>query len=283
MEDELWTEVYRIVTEQGKAFRCKRVQHSTRRIVLVYLWAVLHDRPVSWACRHRNWPKDEHTLPSPSCMSRRLRSHWVQGLLRDVQRQLRECFPPRICRWIDAKPLPIGGSTRDPDAKYGRAAGTMAKGYKLHVICSSIGSLEAWSVLPINVNEKRAARDLVRQVDREGYLVGDNQYDSNPLYDLAGEHGQQLLSPRRAGTSLGHHRHSAYRLRASEMMAKPLGQALLTSRIGVERFFGHLTNFPGGLSPLPNWVRRLHRVRLWVQAKLIFNAVRLAKRLGLWQ
>lgn len=283
MEDELWTEVYRIVMELGKAFRCKRVQHSTRRIVLVYLWAVLHDRPVSWACRDRNWPADQHTLPSPSCMSRRLRTSSVEGLLRDVQRQLRECFPPRICRWIDAKPLPIGGSTRDPDARYGRAAGTMAKGYKLHVICSSAGALEAWSVLPINVNEKRAARDLVREVGREGYLVGDNQYDSNPLYNLAGEHGQQLLSPRRPGTSLGHHRHSAYRLRANEMMAKPLGQTLLTSRTGIERFFAHLTSFPGGLSPLPNWVRRLHRVRLWVQAKLIFNAVRLTKRLHLRQ
>ena len=40
------------------------------------------------------------------------------------------------------------------------------------------------------------------------------------------------------------------------------------------RNFGNLTNFGGGLSPLPAWVRRLHRVERWVRAKLIVSALR---------
>jgi hypothetical protein len=35
------------------------------------------------------------------------------------------------------------------------------------------------------------------------------------------------------------------------------------------------TSFAGGLGPLPAWVRRLPRVRTWVWAKLLINAVRI--------
>ena len=34
------------------------------------------------------------------------------------------------------------------------------------------------------------------------------------------------------------------------------------------------THFGGGLAPLPNWVRTLGRVRLWVHAKLLIDAPR---------
>ena len=279
MEDELWKEVYAIVADLGKEYSFKKLQHSTRTIVLTYLWAVLHDRPVCWACRPEHWPSNQHHIarPSPSCMSRRLRAPPARELLNRVESHLRRRFPPTVCKWIDAKPLPIGGASRDRDARYGRAAGCMAKGYKLYLICTSRHCVEAWTVLPINVNEKRAARQLILRTWGEGYLIGDNQYDSNPLYKLAAEHGHQLLAPRRRNTALGHTRHSPQRLRALELLGKPFGQVLLGSRCGVERFFGHLTSFGGGLGPLPNWVRRLDRVRLWVQSKLIFNAIRLLK------
>jgi hypothetical protein len=46
-------------------------------------------------------------------------------------------------------------------------------------------------------------------------------------------------------------------------------------RYDTDRFFGHLTSFGGGLSPLPNWVRTYPRVRLWVQAKIILNMIRI--------
>ena len=46
----------------------------------------------------------------------------------------------------------------------------------------------------------------------------------------------------------------------------------------VERYFGQLTCFGGGLGPLPAWVRRLPRVQRWVTAKLIIYHARLQTR-----
>jgi hypothetical protein len=40
-------------------------------------------------------------------------------------------------------------------------------------------------------------------------------------------------------------------------------------------------SFGGGLSSLPAWVRGLDRVRTWVWAKLLINAVRILKKQGL--
>ena len=45
-------------------------------------------------------------------------------------------------------------------------------------------------------------------------------------------------------------------------------------RGGVERAFGQVGNFGGGLSPLPNWVRRPRRVALWVAGKFMIWMVR---------
>ena len=59
-----------------------------------------------------------------------------------------------------------------------------------------------------------------------------------------------------------------------------LGAALLAlKRLKLDRVWWLVT--PGnplkntrGLAPLPNWVRTLPRVRLWVHAKLLIDAVR---------
>jgi len=56
MEGELWDEVYRWVREIGKSYPSPRMQYSHAYIALVWLWAVLHDRPMSWACQVANWP-----------------------------------------------------------------------------------------------------------------------------------------------------------------------------------------------------------------------------------
>ena len=83
MEGELWKRLYQVIVESGKGKRGARQQFSDNHIVPVYLWAVLHDRPVSWACVEDNWPQDHPlgTLPSSSTMSRRLRTQGVQDLL----------------------------------------------------------------------------------------------------------------------------------------------------------------------------------------------------------
>ena len=280
MEGELWKDVRSIVTELGKRYHSKRKQYSDAEVVLVYLWAVLHDRPVCWACCLQNWwPwQRRRRLPSSATMSRRLRSEPIRVFLKAIEQQLRSRFPSSWCKWIDALPLPVGGSTQDRDAKYGRAASTMAKGYKLYAICDSKAGIEAWQVYGMNVNEKRVGLELVAQTDSEGYLVGDGEYHSTPLFDAAAEAGLQLVSRKPAGRGLGHRRQSVHRLRGLDLLSRPFGKALLESRGGIERFFGQWGNFGAGLKPLPHWVRTLPRVRLWMQGKIIFNAVRLVQK-----
>jgi hypothetical protein len=47
----------------------------------------------------------------------------------------------------------------------------------------------------------------------------------------------------------------------------------MAEREHIEQQFAHLTNFGSGLAPLPNWVRRITRVRKWVLAKFLINTV----------
>jgi hypothetical protein len=69
-------------------------------------------------------------------MSRRIDGVTVGWFWHAVEQRLRELSAqyPALLAVLDGKPLPIGGCTKDPDARYGRAAGTMAKGYKLHAV-----------------------------------------------------------------------------------------------------------------------------------------------------
>ena len=175
---------------------------------------------------------------------------------------------------MDSKPLPIGSCSKDRDARYGRAAKGFARGYKLHTIWGAGPLPSAWRIEPMNVGDSVAARGLIRDLEGEGYLVGDSQYDSNPLYAAAAPTHQVVAPQQRPGRGLGHRPHHPTRLRSLELLAKPFGQALLQCRNQIERDFACLTNFSAGLSPLPSWVRRIHRVRLWVQAKLLINATR---------
>jgi hypothetical protein len=274
MERELWKQLYLVVVRLDNGWTNGFFRAS--EIVVVFLWAVVHDRPTSWACDARNWRMEPlPLLPSQSTMSRRLRTTRVQQLLEAVERDLGGS--PR--RWwlqrMDSKPLPVGSYSKDSDARYGRAAKGFARGYKLHTIWGGGPLPSAWCVEPMNVGDSVAAKKLVRHLPGEGYLVGDSQYDSNPLYAAAAPEHQVVAPQKRPGRGLGHRRHHPARLRSLELLSKPFGQALLQCRKQIERDFGCLTSFGAGLSPLPSWVRRATRVRLWIQGKLLTNAVRI--------
>jgi hypothetical protein len=125
----------------------------------------------------------------------------------------------------------------------------------------------AWEVRPADHGDPTTARVLVNRLGGTGYLVGDSNFDGNRLHETAARRHHQLVAPRkRRGRGLGQCRHSAGRLRALELLTHPFGAALYRRRSFVERCFGHLTSFGGGLGPLPCWVRRLHRVKRWAQA-----------------
>jgi hypothetical protein len=274
MEDELWRELYRIVMRLAKANSRKGCTYSAADVLLVYLFGVLRDRSANWACQRRHWPiwlRGRRKIPSPSTMSRRLGDADVQALFREVERALLTQSSPSLRRWIDGKPLVIGNSSQDREAGYGRAAGGMAKGYKLHVIGDESQGFVVWDVQPMNVNESTVAESLIPQLQEGEYLIGDNAYDNNKLYDAAAERSIQLVAPRRASAkAVGHIRHSPHRLRSVELLAEPLGKELLRSRRGIERMFGQLTTIPCGLSPLPSFVRGRKRVINWVRGKLIY-------------
>ena len=175
----------------------------------------------------------------------------------------------------------VGGCSKDPDARFGRAAGHVGKGYKLHAAWGSRPLPEAWEVAPLNEHEIKVAGRLFGQLPG-GYAVADANYDATALFDRAAACGYQLVAEQvdnNPGT--GHHSQSPHRLRCIALLGTPFGRELFALRAGIERAFGNATAFAGGLGPLPAWVRRRHRVEQWVWAKLLINAARIRYRQGL--
>jgi len=284
MEHQLWKVIVALLATLGNKRPQARLTYSDRRIVAVYYWAVVHDRPTGWACCPQNWPIHlrRQPLPSPSRMSRRLRSPSVVALLGESDRRVLAPKGPGLFWMIDGKPLVIGGCSKDRQAGYGKAAGGKAKGYKLHALVSPRGEIAAWRLAPMNKDEQTMAARLLRAAEVQGYVVGDRNYDSNPLHDVCDRLGQlQLIARRRrgAGRGLGHHRHSPGRLRCVARTENPFpgfADGLLRDRSAIERTFGNLVNWGGGLTALPAWVRTHRRVYRWVQAKLVLAAVKRA-------
>ena len=246
-------------------------------IAAVYLWAAINDRPMSWATNPRHWPKGmwRGKLPSKTTLSTRVKTVEVLRVFAEMERCLTSDPRGGLIFVVDGKAVMVGSHSKDPDARWGRARRGWAKGYKLHAIygrdevCPFV-----WDVTALNEAEPEVATRIVPALGAGGgYLLGDCAYDSNPLHEATTTTGRQLIAPRkRPGTGLGHRRHSRGRLRSIELLGRDFGRGLLHLRDSVERQFGWLTNHGGGLAPLPNWVRRLHRVRLWIQAKLIIHA-----------
>lgn len=154
----------------------------------------------------------------------------------------------------------------------------MAKGYKWHAIGSKRALPETWEATPLNAGESTLAARLIPQWNDGGYLLGDGNYDSNALFDLAWKHGYQLITPLPKGKpGSGHHYPSPHRWRSIDLMNSNFGRQLHRQRITIEEDFGNATSFGGGLSPLPAWLRGLDRVRTWIWAKLLINAARIIR------
>lgn len=280
MERELWKIISRQITRLDRRLSKGDYKHSVGRIVRVYLWAVLHDRPVYWACDRRNWAgvRPPATLPDQSTMSRRLYYSDTQNMLDQLMENLDESHQSSLVHYLDGKPLPVSRHSADQQAAFGRGAGGMERGYKLHAVYGEGNRPVAWSITPLNQCEHRVALDLIDEHLGPGYLLADANYDVNCLYEHAGQHGVTLLANRRhpRAKGLGHHRHSDYRRDAIARLESPspFVRDLLQGRRRIETRFAHLTNFGGGLTCLPPWVRGPHRVRCWVAGKII---VRLAR------
>jgi len=284
MKTDVWNRLYRIVKDlaQTRPRGSRRVPDWL--IVLTHLWSAINEMPTSWATERRHWPlwcqKLITSVPSSTTMSRRFKAQSVLDFLAAVLEEAQADLPVTLWRMVDGKPLPIGGGSGDKQAGYGRAVGGKAKGYKLHVLLDSSGKILGWRIAPMNVPEQRMAARLLRDADGEGYCAGDANYHSNELCGRGRTKGVQMVAKRRkrgsGGLGKGRCRHDPARLRSVQMTEGPsgFGRDLLEQRDTIERHFANLTNFGGGLGPLPAWVRTWRRVHRWVAAKLAIYAVK---------
>src|SRR5262249_30278537 len=281
MEHQLWNSIVALLAQHGKPWT-RGCDFSDQRIVQVWYWAVIHDRPVRWACQRRHWPvwSRRQPLPCESTMSRRLRSGSVCDLLKQLERRVVAPKRPGLFWMIDGMPRGISGCSKDRQAGYGRATGGKAKGYKVHALVGSDGSLAAWRLAPMNTDERVMAKRLLWESDIQGYVTADSNYDSNKLHQQCHAKGDlQLVTPRRYGPhrGTGHRQQSPGRLRSMALLENPFalfGKRLMQDRAAIEREFGNWVNWGGGLTGLPAWARTHRRVHRWVQAKLVLGALK---------
>jgi Transposase DDE domain len=279
MERQLWKAIVAVLATIDKPRASTACRYSDEVIVKVWYWSVIHDRPMSWACESRNWPLDLRRWPRPSYsrLTRRLRTPSVRALLFALEQRVMAPRNLELFWMIDGKPLPISGCSKDSQAGYGRAAGGKAKGYKLHAIIGSHGAVATWRIAPMNKDERVMAGRMLKAAPVQGYVVADSNYDSNKLHEVCDARGNlQLVTRRRYGSGhgTGHRTQTPGRRRSIELLENPnpsFGEKLLAQRSDIERRFGNLTNWGGGL---PAWVRSHRRVHRWVQAKLVLTALK---------
>jgi hypothetical protein len=297
MERELWTILSRAVAQVDATFPdTPRYSHPTAVIVRVYLWAALHERPIDWATKPANWPRGtrerrQGVLPDQSTVSRRTRGQPGQVFQRFLE-ALAQALSGRPqsgrldLKCLDGKPLVVARHSKDPDAKFGRGAGGLDRGYKLHALWGTSILPEAFRVAPLDVDERAMAKRMFQSLQGHGYILADGNYDANHLFALGSARNYQLLTPRDTpGAGLSHRRHRPARLRSIQLLEPPavgsagFGLALFARRKTIEQRLGNLTTGVGALpTGLPPFVRRIWRVRTWVTLKLLIYAARVIRR-----
>lgn len=279
MEGRLWTIVLSLLPPVAR--KLGRFTFDARTILMVGLWAILHDRPFCWACDKENWDERwcPEKLPHPSTLSRRWRRNELQLQAEAVHvRSVELLGGESEYAAMDGKPLPVARHSKDPDARSGRGVGGMQKGYKMHTVSNAKGVIVAFEVTAMSAGEARVAKKLVRRVSaRVKRIVGDTNFDSQPLRHHARRFGLRIYTGIR-GNRVGKRRQPE-RLRMLRLLQRRVGQRLMLWRDTIEQRFGQLGNFGCGFKGLPNWCRRDWRVRRWMWGKVvIYHAFLLAKR-----
>ena len=315
MEREQWQILLAAVKQAARQVereqRPERLQFGDWLVVAMYLWAVAHDRPQSWACERRHYTGvfRPRRLPSVSQFNRRMNHPRTREVLLRVHEQLGGPVTATALTYLDGKPLAVGVASKDPDARRGHVMGGFAKGYKLHAWMTEDRRFPLWAVMPLNAHEIPVAQALVAQTTRlsdRSLVLADQNYDGRDLHQaIAGRGGRLVLNPRDGGSRARRIRGSranppadAAALTAASMhpvslrqmgparrellevkTARPdLVRMAMRHRINAEGILGNLCAYGGGLTGLPPWARRLHRVRRWVGGKIILYHARLRAR-----
>jgi hypothetical protein len=293
MEAKVYRALLKILSSIAHARRGPRRQFDDAWIIMIYLWSVINDRPVSWACDRHNWERDrcEGPLPSNATMSRRLHTVGVLQLLERLLMKLTDALPTPLVKTLDSKPMIVGAYSKDRDAKRGRLSERQfARGYRLHALCHG-RAVRSWLIASMNEHDSILGPSLLARLEGGGgYAVADNAYDTNECHARASSADHQLVAPPRfVNRHVRDAKHNRpERLRALDLLASPLercgepgrfGIALYNLRERAESCFGELSI--KGLNYLPAWVRGPRRVALFTAAKLILQAQRCLQRKGL--
>lgn len=283
MSSQLWKVVYQTIQSVNRSIartgRCP--VHSDTVILAMYFWSVGHDRPLCWAAERSNYTSvyRPRRLPSRSQFCRRIKSLRCQTMLDEVFRRLAKCDEndDQCITMMDGRGFRVHSHSKDTDATRGYASGGMARGYKLHAIAGRNGRFQRIRVTGLNVSEKRVAKEFIEAHPGGGLLLADSNYDSGELYDLAAQRGLMLMTPLPENAGGGHRPQSEARMFVKKLWEMG-GEIIYAMRKEIERFFGQLSAFGGGLAPLPAWVRTLERVQRWITAKVIIYHARLTAR-----
>jgi hypothetical protein len=283
MSSREWNVVYQTIKQVARRMPKPRwrPEYSDTLIVAMYLWAAYHDRPQDWACRRENYRSlfRPRRLPSPSRFSRRIRSERCQTLLTEVYRRIADVENASAANYIDGRPFPVGGCSKDRQARRGRVQGGKARGYRLHSLVSDDRRVLNWAVTPMNEAETTCARLLIETAPAVAdVILGDGVFDASHLYDAAAARGSMLVAAIRKDrleSKPRANRNSPERIAAVEHWKHGVARYVYRDRINVEGTFGNQSSYGGGLGPLPAWVRTLPRVTRWIGAKLILYHARL--------
>jgi hypothetical protein len=276
MDDQLLLYLYHRLFDPGKFQPTGGCVYSDAVIVLIHFLSVIRGRSMRWSHSKRNWPLWMRRLdcPSYSQLMRRLRTQAVKRLIAHLNLEFRNELPQSQEKFCDGKPLTVGGFSKDPDARAGKLPGDgWGKGYKVHVLVDACGAVDLFTVTALDAGEPTVMIRLVGLADlhKDQILRADSNYDSNKLYAAVAATGARLIAARKKpGTGLGHHPQHPHRLLAIVQLEESEAslKAHKRHRIRVEQALAHVTNLSFGLSPLPNHVRRIQRVALWVLSKI---------------
>jgi len=267
----------------------KRFDYSDAQIVAMFIWSVAHDRPMIWACdrRHYNRVFRPRQLPSVSQFHRRVKSERVRLILQRLHEVTGGVLCPTALQYIDGKPLPVGNSSKDRDARIGYAGRRMGIGYKLHVIATEDRRITCWCVRPMNEHEMPIARLMLEHLPegtftQRSLILADGNYDSHDLYKDVHKRGARLVTHLRGRAThpatlrqMGPARRELLELNKT---SRPLVKMIQRNRNEIELTLSNLTSYGGGLGPLPSFVRRLPRVTRWVGVKIVLYHTRLCLR-----
>ena len=292
MDGKLWTQLYREIRRVGKTFPDRRCigrprVYGTDEVLAVWAFSALMGWPISvtrrrlasgasgwWLRRHWRWPR---RIPSVATLTRRARAPDFAAVLRRLLRRLRRRLgqKPRARVVMDSTFLLTGPYSRDAESRWTCHGGKWFRGYALHAIVDSAGVLWAWHVTSANVQEMKVARRLIRQVAATQqqtirWVIADSGYDSEPLHQLVRRRlAARLVAPlnlRGAKTDRWRARQPG-RDACDRLLATPRGAAMLAERSGIARW-NRWFKGNSDVSMLPYHVRRLNRVRSWINLKL---------------